>query len=902
MGVGPVNYSFTFAELENKVNGTYNRGELRLDAKGGLHRANNHVWAQVFNDKTTTAQENLNVRTAVFDSIASHFSKSGGVSQYLKAAQEFLLGSENALKPLSRDEVRAIIAQLKSVSTMAVDNAKDELYRAEEQLEKANSDNIALAKKCENMSLESEITQEDVDNDVSICKQYQKELQPLTEEYNAKYGEYVKDMVKVRDLFANDEGVRPLLDDLEDSVESMIKDFEKWTSDCVVNAKNEGGRLKLKNNVYLRKENFNSCWKELSEKTDEEGKKLMGKFMGSFNRLYDAADDMYNKEIYLRQAESKRDRHELDLNAQKQVDELVKTRQQLETAISKNKGNVAGLRNQLKIVNEKIREIRRQFRLDDLRAAGTLTQKDMERVEVLKEEAQQKVDDAEKNVSAAKVRLANERAHDLSINDFRLLLKTIRAVKEGANTVSRTEDGGFKLNGSHRAFDSRMVLSGLRSGMGREEIVGMSTVNHGAVAVRARGADTLEAMDARSEAQTRFDEEVTQFGEKLTDRLSKGFVGMKGQNLRQCEVTVKLVKAMLDELDTSVVPGLKESLVPDLEALKKDFDEALEKIKESGPSTRRTNDNDYRHFLDLAVRRLNVFKLSDSIEVTEARNRLSDELDKLLRGNLIEASAPERKPETLNKHDLSFIDTVENAIAEKPIFKFDLAHWNTPVSDVAAEAAQVLVDAFAAKSGIDVSSFAPGLVKEIKEETGSFEDFVKNFTEGLNKSKLYPSEGPKREECDKLLEAMDGGSIVFESVVRPDQRLVKFGDVIANKFEEIFTGKKMVAEERMLSQLGEKAQLYGEVVFNMEELAGFFIDSLADICDMTNDPNLLPIDEMRSAHKDFVAGKMSPKDFSNMIFDAVSSLPGGISLDSMAFKITLQMPPEFWDPPEKLVD
>ena len=110
--------SFTFDELERKVNGTYNRGELRLGEDGKLHRMNNHVWglAKLWNDKTSDIQQNIDVRNAVYESIKNKFSRNAGTWSYLSVAREFLLGRENFTKPLSREEVRLIISQLKNIA------------------------------------------------------------------------------------------------------------------------------------------------------------------------------------------------------------------------------------------------------------------------------------------------------------------------------------------------------------------------------------------------------------------------------------------------------------------------------------------------------------------------------------------------------------------------------------------------------------------------------------------------------------------------------------------------------------------------------------------------------------------------------------------------------------------
>lgn len=108
--------AFTFEDLVSKVNGKYNRGEIKLNAQGGLSTVNGHVWMQVLNNTKTTVEENKSVREAVYKTLAEKFAEQKGIDESLKTVQEALLGSENAVKPLGRDEVRAMIAQLKAVS------------------------------------------------------------------------------------------------------------------------------------------------------------------------------------------------------------------------------------------------------------------------------------------------------------------------------------------------------------------------------------------------------------------------------------------------------------------------------------------------------------------------------------------------------------------------------------------------------------------------------------------------------------------------------------------------------------------------------------------------------------------------------------------------------------------
>lgn len=108
--------TFSFDDLMSKVNGKYNRGELKLNEKGGLSSINNHVWMQAFNNEKTSAQENKSVREAVYQALADKFAGKDGINKSLKTAHDFLLGNDNVVKPLRRDEVRAIIDQLSTAS------------------------------------------------------------------------------------------------------------------------------------------------------------------------------------------------------------------------------------------------------------------------------------------------------------------------------------------------------------------------------------------------------------------------------------------------------------------------------------------------------------------------------------------------------------------------------------------------------------------------------------------------------------------------------------------------------------------------------------------------------------------------------------------------------------------
>lgn len=107
--------NFSFAELEAKVNGGNNIGELRFGEDGKLHRVNNHRFFTSWNSRVTTGAENERTRTLILELINDRWGAEF-MSQHRdcqKSVQKLLLGDNVRFEPISRDEVRAIIDMLK---------------------------------------------------------------------------------------------------------------------------------------------------------------------------------------------------------------------------------------------------------------------------------------------------------------------------------------------------------------------------------------------------------------------------------------------------------------------------------------------------------------------------------------------------------------------------------------------------------------------------------------------------------------------------------------------------------------------------------------------------------------------------------------------------------------------
>ena len=123
-----------FDELERMTNGDYNRGELVL-RDGSFAAVNNHVHLTFLNNKVTTRQENLNVRTAVNDLLQYQFTRlndSVGKAA-LECVKERLLGTDNKMLPISRDEVRTMINMLKAVQKSSYSSSGMQMPMTEEE-------------------------------------------------------------------------------------------------------------------------------------------------------------------------------------------------------------------------------------------------------------------------------------------------------------------------------------------------------------------------------------------------------------------------------------------------------------------------------------------------------------------------------------------------------------------------------------------------------------------------------------------------------------------------------------------------------------------------------------------------------------------------------------------------
>lgn len=109
--------NFSFADLEKKVDGSKNLGELKFGADGKLHRINNRAFFTSKNTVVTTADENRNTREVIMALLNDKFGQGTELQQnLLLEAEKILLGDDVVFRPISRDEVRQIIAELKDVN------------------------------------------------------------------------------------------------------------------------------------------------------------------------------------------------------------------------------------------------------------------------------------------------------------------------------------------------------------------------------------------------------------------------------------------------------------------------------------------------------------------------------------------------------------------------------------------------------------------------------------------------------------------------------------------------------------------------------------------------------------------------------------------------------------------
>ena len=113
--------NFTYDQLEKKVNGDKNIGELKFGSDGKLHRVNNHVTFTSWNKTVLTGEENYEARKVIYELIKSRWAnESSDLRQSLLVeANNLILGDDVAYEPVSRDEVRLILDMLKKGTVSA---------------------------------------------------------------------------------------------------------------------------------------------------------------------------------------------------------------------------------------------------------------------------------------------------------------------------------------------------------------------------------------------------------------------------------------------------------------------------------------------------------------------------------------------------------------------------------------------------------------------------------------------------------------------------------------------------------------------------------------------------------------------------------------------------------------
>lgn len=135
--------NFTYDQLEKKVNGERNIGELKFGSDGKLHRVNNHVTLTSWNKTVLTGEENYEARMVIWKLIDSRWSndRSDVRLLMLNEARELLLGNDVAYAPVSRDEVRLILSMLKSGTASA--QAMSDIVMIARQIKKTGGENVA---------------------------------------------------------------------------------------------------------------------------------------------------------------------------------------------------------------------------------------------------------------------------------------------------------------------------------------------------------------------------------------------------------------------------------------------------------------------------------------------------------------------------------------------------------------------------------------------------------------------------------------------------------------------------------------------------------------------------------------------------------------------------------------
>ncbi|MCQ2367548.1 MAG: hypothetical protein MJ109_00840 [Kiritimatiellae bacterium] len=448
--------TFSFDDLMSKVNGTYNRGELKLNEKGGLSSINNHVWMQAFNNEKTSAQENKSVREAVYKALADKFAGKDGINESLKTAQDFLLGNDNVVKPLRRDEVRAIIDQLSTASL--------------------------------------------------------------------EFG---------------------------------------------------------------------------------------------------------------------------------------------------------------------------------------------------------------------------SRRTNLSESDFSLLLKTIRAVKDGSSEVTKLADGSFKLNDASRSFPAEMVLSGLKTGS-RQSILHTATVNK----LSKEGQAVSDQISAeRGRIHQEFSKSMKGTVGDLWDKLSDAFVGTGTDYRQQAVKTSEVVLRILREISDKELPGFYDSLDLDIKGFEKDVKEYLDDT--TRPGVRRDNKGSYRVILELAMKRLDTLKANDTIEFRNARESIRQAFHDLLYKNkwAIEGTHEQFVKPTKTESEVKVSEYIDSHEDQSQ--------------------AKTLVEAFKElRPNFELDKATTDLVEKFDKGTLTIDAFANAFVDSVREQSNYPMRGPDHYACESALEAIKSGA--FKMSKAPD--------------------------------------------------------------------------------------------------------------------------------------
>lgn len=734
MPIGTVRGNFTFAELESKVNGKYNRGELRLDADGKLHRLNNHVWTQLFNNKTTDYQANINVREAIYNSISARFGGSEGVTQYLKVAQEALIGIGNIGKPISRDEVRAIIAQLKAVEGKDAQNAEKALSDANRELKSAQDRLARYEKMITEMKPDEELGPANIEEERRDVTRLENRCNAAENEFNA-----------AKQNFELALGQLSNPGELKDTVEDLVALREE----SGLSGKNTS---EMDSRIRAREQSVERCLQEIGTEVSDQVTSLRNAISkyGSAARKSGVARHEFTvaERCLVKDSEM--------VSRKLRIDALVQENAELlRRAETSNPAEAAGLRERIAANGREVARLRKEHGITDERAGGMLTEADVERVKGLKRQAEMDVEAAKARVAAAESRFRDAQPYNLASADFSALLKTIRSIKEGVAQVEDMPDGGLKSSDAYRGFDRNIVLSGLRSGMGRSKILKTATVNS------SRAARARRAEPAKPSALVERENRLNDFG-RLANTLQPQLTeGLKNATscLEQCRETWRIVHGWLRKMrDESEIDGLGPLLDQSIMSIMFGVTDFLDEAEKAGDKP--CMKNDYRRILELTVEHLSVSGYAADPALATARELLKSKIEKMLFGRL-EPSAVQQEPEQFSDLDSAFFTSVSRALSEKKIFQ-DNPVTTEDFRKLSAEAAKVLADTFAKLNVTGKPSFSDVLVDKVSSGDLSFDEFAYKFADEFRSSESYPPAGPLRDNCEQLLEAMTTASTLFD--------------------------------------------------------------------------------------------------------------------------------------------